>query len=319
MDMLKIIEDMPEQIREGAKLAKDIKISGGINNIIVCGMGGSGIPGDILKTVLRESKISVYVNKSYTLPGFVDGNTLAFLLSYSGNTEETLTCFKEAYRRNAKIVVITTGGKLKLEAQDKKVSMITIPKGMPPRNALAYLFFPMLIICHNAKITTVRMLDLTQTIKTLKNPTLNQKADELSEHLINKTPIIYCSDKMEAVALRWKQAFNETSKVHAIANVFPEMNHNEIMAFEDNKKEFHVIMLKDEKDHAQIKKRMSLTRDLLKSKGITITEMMLRGDSFIAKLFTAIYIGDLTSFYLAQRRGVDPAETKLIEELKKKL
>ncbi len=320
MDMLKLIEDMPNQIKEGARLAKDIKLSGDVDSIVVCGMGGSGIAGDVLKTALRDAKVPVYVNKSYTMPGFVGKRTLAFVLSYSGNTEEALSCLSEASRRGAQIVVITTGGRLKLAAMEKKVvEIIIIPQGMPPRSAIAYLFFPMLIVAHKLKIISLKMLDLEQTIKTLKNPELNQKAEELSEQLIEKIPIVYCSDAFEAVALRWKQAFNETAKVHAFANTFPEQNHNEIMAFESDRKDFYVIMLRDEKDHAQVKKRMALTRELLKSKGIAITELMLRGDSLIAKLFTAIYLGDLTAYYLSQRRGVDPAETRLIEEIKKKL
>ena len=135
MTYINIIEDMPHQIREAIKLAQGIKVEGEIDNILVTGMGGSGIPADLIKTIMHEGKTPVIVNKDYSIPAFTNNKTLVFVISYSGNTEETLAAYKEAAKRRAKIVCICSGGKLKQIATDAK--LIIVPEGMPPRSAIA--------------------------------------------------------------------------------------------------------------------------------------------------------------------------------------
>ncbi len=317
MDLLDIIHALPQQIREGVQLGKNIKISGDFSQIVVTGMGGSGIPGNLLQSVLHECKIPIIVHKDYTLPGFVNKNTLVFAISYSGNTEETLSSFKDAQKKRATIIALTSGGKLRELARHHNVPLVIVPSGLPPRSAIAYFLFPMLAILHNAGIAKLDITEVKATIEALANPALERKAKELAEELSGKIPIIYVAEPLEGVALRWKQEFNENSKVHAFYNVFSEMDHNELMAYERAKNNFHVILLRDERDHPHNKKRMDYLKQILKERKIPITEVVLKGTQSLVKIFTALSMGDLTSYYLAKKYGVDPVETSLIEELKK--
>ncbi|MBI4141629.1 bifunctional phosphoglucose/phosphomannose isomerase [Candidatus Woesearchaeota archaeon] len=317
MEYIKVIEDLPHQIREAIKLAQGIKVEEEVDNILVTGMGGSGIPANLIKTVMHEEKIPVFVNKDYTIPAFVNNKTLVIAISYSGNTEETLSAYKEAAKKRAKIVCICSGGKLKQIATDAKV--IIVPEGIPPRSAIAYLLFPVLVVLHNSKLLKLNREVLIKTIDALHAPQLKQKAQDLAESLFGKIPLIYASPTFEAVALRWKQAINENSKQHAFWNVVPEMNHNEMMAYTRRQEGFHVILLRDENDNARIQKRIELLKEIIKKQGTTITEIVLKGDSLLVKIMTAIYLGDLTSYHLGMKNGADPAETKLIEEFKKRL
>jgi glucose/mannose-6-phosphate isomerase len=319
MDLLDIIRSLPQQIREGVQLGKEVKIKGEFSNIVVTGMGGSGIPGDLLKAVLSGCKLPIIVNKDYSIPGFVSKNSLVFVISYSGNTEETLSAFKEAQKKRATIVVLTSGGKLRDLARQANLPIVVIPSGLPPRSAVAYLLFPMLVILHNAGITKLDVGEIKSTIESLKNAEFDSKAKELANHLQGKIPIIYSGPQHEAVALRWKQEFNENSKSHAFYNVFSELDHNEITAYQEAKDTFHIILLRDEREHAQNKKRMDHMKQLLKDRKIPVTEIMLKGLNPLVKIFTAIYMGDLTSYYLAQKYNVDPVDTHIIEDLKKKL
>lgn len=317
MNYLHIIEDTSHQIREAIKLAQGIKVDGEIDNILVTGMGGSGIPANLLKTIMSETKIPVFVNKDYSLPNFVNNKTLVFAISYSGNTEETLAAYKEATKKKAKIVCICSGGKLKQIATDAQT--IIIPEGMPPRSAVAYLFFPALVVLHNSKLLKLNREVLLKTIDALHAPELKRKAQDLAEQLFGKIPLIYASPAFEAVALRWKQAINENSKQHAFWNVFPELNHNEMMAYTRKQEGFHAVLLRDENDDARVQKRIELTKEIIKKQGTTVTEIMLKGESLLVKMMTAIFLGDLMSYNLGVKNKADPAETKLIEEFKKRL
>jgi len=319
MKLLDIIHALPQQIREGVQLGKDVKLTGEFSNIVVTGMGGSGIPGNLLQSILHDCKIPIIVHKDYTVPGFVNKNTLFFAISYSGNTEETLSAFKEAVRKRATIVAITSGGKLRDLARENKTPTIIVPAGLPPRSAIAYFLFPMLVVLHNAGIAKLNVAEVKATIEALKNPAFEQKAKQIAEELHGKTPIIYATEQLEGAALRWKQEFNENSKAHAFYNVFSEMDHNELMAYERTQGNYHVILLRDERDHPHNKKRMDFLKQILKERKIPLTELMLKGQQPLVKLFTALYMGDLTSYYLAISEGIDPVETSLIEQLKKLL
>jgi glucose/mannose-6-phosphate isomerase len=244
---------------------------------------------------------------------------LVFVISYSGNTEETVSAFKEAQKKRATIVVITAGGKIREMARDAKAPMIIVPQGLPPRSAVAYLLFPMMVMLHNAGIAKLNPAEIKATIEALGNPEYDRKAKELAEHLQGKIPIIYSGPLHEAVALRWKQEFNENSKVHAFYNVFSELDHNEITAYQNAKDTFHIILLRDERENAQNRKRMDHLKQLVKERKIPITEIMLKGLNPLVKIFTALYMGDLTSYYLAEKYNVDPTDTHIIEDLKKKL
>ena len=317
-NMINILESIPEQIAEAVKLAKDVKVTDPVKRIMVAGMGGSAVSGDILKAYLRD-KIDVTVNKDYSLPELAGKETLLFIVSYSGNTEETISAFRTAQRKNMNMVVITTGGKLEELSKISKTPCIIIPKGFQPRAALAYLFFPMLAVLYNSHFIDNPVEDIKNTIKALKNPKFKERAQDLAEKLVEKIPLIYSSEKMGVVAYRWKTQFNENAKIHAFCHVFPELNHNELVGYGNIKAGYHVVIIKDDDDYVKIKKRMDITKRLISEAGINVTEMVIKGDCFLTKLFSAIYLGDLTSYYLALKYGTDPTPVDVIEELKKEL
>ena len=320
--MLGSISTLRNQISKGLKLAKDIRILDEINNVIVVGMGGSALPGEVLKSLLTGSKVKVSVVKDYKLPEWADKKTLVFAVSYSGNTEETLHSFRDGIKKSCKLVAISSGGKLKEMAGKQKTPYIEIPKPFPefqPRAALGYLFFSILGVLMRSRIIPDMTPDIVKLENTLNADKFKDKAENLAEQLVDKIPIIYASEKLYAAAYKWKIAFNENAKTHAFCNVYPEANHNEINAYVNLKGDFHVIMLTNDDDHIQIRKRFRITKTLYKKRGANVTEIAVKGQSMLAKLFTAILIGDLVAFYLAVKYKTDPTPVKMVEDLKKEL
>ncbi len=304
-----------QQCRDALSLGKKIKIETKVKNIVVVGMGGSGIACSLLKDYLGN-KVPIHVVQDYTLPEFVDAQSLVFCVSYSGNTTETVSCFRSTIRRNVQVVAITTGGKLKELAKRFEKNLIELPGGIPPRTALGYLFIPMLTVLQNSGIITDRTDEIKNMIDSLMNVKFKENAQELAKKLQFKIPIIYSSNRLKAVALRWKQQFNENSKVHCFSNVIPEIDHNEIVGYENLMGDYFVIILKDEKDNMNVKEKMSVVKKIISDK-CPVMELVVKGDCLLTKMFSAIYLGDLTSFYLALLYGVDPAVTESIDEIKK--
>ncbi|MBS3097603.1 bifunctional phosphoglucose/phosphomannose isomerase [Candidatus Woesearchaeota archaeon] len=313
---LGVLENFPKQCREALALPKGGVISGEITSIVVCGMGGSAIGGDLLKTYLSSTNIPVFVNRDYSIPNFVDNYTLVFVVSYSGNTEETISAYKEAVEKKANVVAITSGGKL--AGLCKKV--IKIPSGLQPRAAIGYLFFPMLGLLHNSGIVNVTNNELNETLVTLKDTeTFKNKAQELIKKIRGKTPIIYASNQLEPVAYRLRTQINENAKLPALHHVFPEQNHNEINAFANmSRNDFVVLMIRDEHYNERIKKRMDICRDIME-RNVDVVEIHTKGNFLLARIFYAIYLVDFISYYLAIDNRVDPTPVGVIEQLKQEL
>ncbi len=314
--MLGVLENFPQQCRNALSLAKGITVSNEISYICILGMGGSAIGGDLLKAYMNESAIPVIVNRNYNLPPFIDENSLVFAVSYSGNTEETLSACKQAIEKKATVLAITTGGKL-AELCEK---VIKIPEKYQPRAAIGYLFFPMLGILYNSGIVTVKNQDLNEMLNLIKGvESIKEEAELLAKKIENKVPIIYSSELLSAVAYRFKTQINENAKYPAFTQIFSEMNHNEINAthsMERNK--YIIIMIRDDYDHPRIKKRMDICKDIFEQR-VDVEEIHTEGKSFLARIFSTIYLGDLTSYFLAIRNRVDPTPVDIIENLKKEL
>lgn len=314
-DYIKVLEDFPLQCRKALDLPKGMIISSDINNIVVCGMGGSAIGGDILKAYLSKT-MPVIVNKNYELPKFVDEYSLVFLISYSGNTEETLSCYKEAAKRGCKVIALSSNGLL----AEKCKKTIKLPSGLQPRASLGYLFFPMIGLLHNSGIIEVKNEEMNEMLDILKDINYYKEAGEaLAKKIKNKTPVIYSSELLEPVAYRFKTQINENSKQAAFHHVFPEMNHNELVGYKNmDRKDFIVIMIKDKEDHPRIRKRMEICKDIFE-KRVDVEEIETKGKYLLSRIFSAIYLGDFTSYYLALSNREDPAPVDIIEYLKKKL
>ncbi|MBS3114408.1 bifunctional phosphoglucose/phosphomannose isomerase [Candidatus Woesearchaeota archaeon] len=315
-NMLKVIEDFPDQCRTALELTKGMSVSGKIDKIVVVGMGGSAVGGDLLKIYMRDSKIPVFVVRDYKVPNFVDENTLVFAVSYSGNTEETISAFEDAVKKKAKIVAVTSGGQLGVMA--KKV--IKIPSGLQPRAALGYLFFPVLGVLNNSGIVDVKGREIEELFDILsKTGDFKAVGERIAKKIGLRTPLIYASELLGAVAYRWKTQFNENSKVAAFHHVFSEMNHNEIAGYQNvNKSDFIAIFIRDSQDNGRVKKRMDITKEIISSR-VDVEEIFTRGDGLLSKMFSAIYYGDFASYYLALANRIDPTPVTVIENLKKKL
>ena len=315
-NMLKVIEDFPLQCKTALELPKGMSVSGKVDKIFVCGMGGSAVGGDLLKIYMQNSKIPVFVVRDYKVPNFVDENSLVFAVSYSGNTEETISAYQDAVKKKAKIVAVTTGGQLGSMA--KKV--IKIPSGMQPRAALGYTFFPVLGVLVNSGIVDVKGREIEEMLDILsKTEEFKTVGERIAKKIGKRTPIIYASEMLGAVAYRWKTQFNENGKVAAFYHVFSEMNHNEIAGYQNiNKNDYIAIFIRDKFDNERIKKRMDVTKEIISTR-VDVEEVFTRGEFLLSRIFSGIYYGDFASYYLALANRIDPTPVTVIENLKKKL
>ena len=316
--MLKILEDFPEQCRTALGLTKGLSVQGEIKSIVAVGMGGSGIAGDILKAYMQnsKSKIPVYVSKDYKVPDFVNSSTLVFALSYSGNTEEVLSSYNDALKKKAKIVAITSGGGLAKICS----KTIRIPAGFQPRNAIGFLFFPLLGVLANANLIDGDTNEVVEALKVIGNTEeFKKEAQHIAKAIKGRTPIIYSSNLFEAAAYRWKCQFNENSKVAAFYNLFSEMNHNEIAGYQSmDSINFISILLRDKLDEPAIIKRMDATKKIMETK-TEVVESYSKGESFLSRMFSLIYLGDFATYYHAVNNKIDPTPVSVIENLKKEL
>jgi glucose/mannose-6-phosphate isomerase len=335
--MYQLILDFPAQLVDALKISKTVDLkklnANSIENIIVAGMGGSAIGGDLVRSYLAEEiDLPFFVCKNYTLPQFVSQKSLVFVSSYSGNTEETLSAYAEAKKRKAQVISICSGGKLNELTLKDGFPLVEMPRGFPPRAALGYGFAPILLILSHLKLIKNKGNEIKKAIEFLSK-NVNQykmekdssenKAKELALKLYPKLPIIYASiDFFDAVAYRWKCQICENSKMLAYSNVFPEFNHNELVGWnilngwEDK---LVVIMLKDKKDRPRIKKRIKIVKDILLGKKIDVIEVESQGENLLSRILSLIQLGDFVSFYLAILNKVNPTPVKVIDFLKSEL
>jgi glucose/mannose-6-phosphate isomerase len=328
-DMFSLTLRMPEDI-EQALAEFEGRTFSRFNpaNIVVCGMGGSAIGGDLAYSLLREDlPVPLCVVRDYNLPSFVSRNTLFYAISYSGNTEETISAYKEAKARGARRVVISSGGKLK-EIVDEDV-FISLPSGLPPRSALPFIFVPLVRSLESIGVVRKRndwkeaialLRELRESLSPL-TPTQDNRAKQLAYSLRGKLPLIYASSPLlYGVAFRWKTQINENAKAHAYVDYFSELHHNEIMAWESKEKvaNFAVVILRDKGENDRIRERIEITKELLSDK-TEIYEVWTKGEGKLARLLSVLYLGDFLSLYLAVLYGVDPQEIDSINYIKKKL
>ncbi len=336
-NFIRFLKQFPKQPGECVELVNPVNPPfdvSRIQHLVFAGMGGSAISGDILRTYLEdELPVPVAVCRDYTLPAFVNNHTLLFAISYSGNTEETLSAVEQAIDRGAMVVTISSGGRLEALAREHQMVHIRIPGGMPPRQALGYLFFAPLLILEKLELITSRQQDIQETEYILQEllDQLNSETtmgDNLAHHIAQSVygaiPVIYAGAAfLRAVPVRWRNQFNENSKVMAFSNVFPELNHNEIMGWEGPEtvnKHFRVIFLRDyQEEHPRIQHRISITQSLLREHAIPFGEVFPVGQSRLARLFSLIYLGDWASYYLAMLNEQDPTTIHSIDLLKQRL
>ena len=323
--MIEIIDDLPQQIEEAIDLglAADFEFKG-IKNVCIGGMGGSSIGGELLKALSEKySKVPFSVVRDYELPRFVGSKTLMIVVSYSGNTEETLSLMDQVGNK-AKILCVTSNGIVEDRAKEENLPLISIPKGYPPRGAIAFLFFPVLEVLRKSGIISLRKEDIDETISILSENSETAKAwaEEISGKLKEKLPFVYSLYDFSVIARRWCTQINENSKSLAHFAVFSELNHNEIVGWENPKeilKRIFIFILRDRGESDQMKKRIQITTELIEDVAGEIMDVYAEGKSRLAKMFSLIQKGDYLSFYLARNYKIDPLPVKRIQELKRRL
>lgn len=315
-NMKKVIEDFPHQLKESFKISKEIEKKA-FKNVVICGLGGSALPGEIIRYLYRN--IPLYIQRDYGLPKEADKNSLVICISYSGNTEETISALKESLKKRLVTVGISTGGEI--EKICKNIPHIKIPSGIQPRSATGYLFIAAYKALVSANIIKNNEKEISKATNLLKKERQEVKGKKLSEKIKNKIPIIYASRDLNFLARIWKIKFNENSKVPSFFNYFPELNHNEMVGFtnKEKNKNFFAIILKDEKDKKENIKRMEVFSKIMKFKKLDSIIVEVKGENKIYKIFSSIILGDWASYYLALLHNVDPTPVKIIEEFKKKI
>jgi glucose/mannose-6-phosphate isomerase len=300
-----------------------------IESVVLTGMGGSAISGDLLINFFRdELNIPFNVNRSYELPAYVNKNTLLIVSSYSGNTEETISVFKQALKTKCRIICITTGGQVEKIALKNKVPMVKILPGYQPRYALGLSFFSLLKVLNKLKIVSVSPRVINSIIRLYKNKAKrytkeNNPAYKYAEQLIGYIPVIYSAEGYtNSAGYRFKCQFNENSKLAAFHNVLPEMNHNEIVSWEtfrENQSQLKVINILDVDYASQIKKRFDISAGIISEAKADIINLQSGEKSFKVRLMDLIYLCDWITYYTGVLRGCDPSEIKNIDTLKNKL
>jgi glucose/mannose-6-phosphate isomerase len=319
---------------EAAKVADRIAVDfPKPTNIIVAGLGGSAIGGDIMKDWAKtQLKVPLEVSREYQLPAYANKKTLVLICSYSGDTEETLSSFLDALKRNCMIYCISSGGKLIKYAKKHKVPYLQVPGGMPPRAALPYMLVPLLVFMEKMGLVKGVKVELAETMALLNKisqengpdtPTRDNFAKTTAYHIGDTSPAVYGWGYFRSVAQRFKQQFNENSKSAAKWEYLPELDHNEIVSWEcrgEQIRYFSIIFIRDiDNEPIEIESRLDVTKAIMERAGLIMFDLKVEGKTPLAKMISTIVVGDFISIYLAVMRNVDPTPVNTINYLKNEL
>ncbi len=326
-DMRQIILNFSNQFRIGFEVVEEIKNQikkiKNVDNVIVCGMGGSALPAELLKIISRNYLINpgtqIHIHRNYGLHRCASKTSLIVCISYSGNTEETLSAYFEAKKRGLQIISISSGGKLLKFSRKNGTPIAIVPPRISPRCALGYQFSVLIKILEELNLIKKIQKDILHSLTRKKIEIIEKSGKKLSKKIINKIPIIYSSQSNKALSYVWKIKFNENSKIPAFCNYFPELNHNEMVGYTLAKDYFYFLFLNDKGDYPRIKTRMALTAELMKKSGFGVEFINLSGKNIWEKIFNNLILADWTSYYLAIANGIDPMPVKIVESLKKKM
>jgi glucose/mannose-6-phosphate isomerase len=303
-----------------------------VNKVIVLGMGGSAIGGNLLASLaVNESHAPVFISQGYTLPAFMDENTLVIASSYSGETEETLSAFMPLINSSCKKIVITSGGQLAKLAHEHNIPAFILNYQAPPRAALFLSFLALLGIFCQLGLLNDKSADLTEACDILKEysqqvnetvPEEHNQAKQLARRLYNKMTVIYGAEHVSEVASRWRLQINENSKAWAFNAAFPELNHNATTGYEfprEISRNTHIVMLRSSNLHPRVLRRYDITGSILTKASIQHTILDAKGQSKLAQMLSLILIGDYVSYYLALLYGIDPYPIKAVDFLKSEM
>ena len=331
-NMLSYLENMADHYKKAKKNSEQISVTyPKPSNIIIVGMGGSAIGGEILKNWATD-KIAIPIEsiRDYSLPAYANSQSLVIVLSYSGETEESLSAFLDALKKGCMLYCISSGGNLMKYAKRTGVPHLKVPSGMPPRAALPYMLTPLLLIIEKSGLFNGISEELTEAITILeqiskdnlpKIPSSQNFSKKMALGIANTIPVVYAFGIYSSIAHRFKQQFNENSKIPSSWDIFSELNHNEIVGWEQTgkfSKQYSLIFLRDKMEPLQIKNRIELTKSI-SSLPLKTFEVWSKGISDLAKMLSILCIGDFTSVYHAIFNKIDPTPVNTITLLKEKM
>ncbi len=333
--MRSLLESFPEQVGSAAARIRGLSLQTvrEVRNLVISGMGGSAIGGDVARSALAGClRVPLVVNRDYRLPAFVDSSSAVLACSYSGNTEETLSAYQDARRGRASMICIASGGRLAAAAKADGCPLVTLPGGLPPRAAFGYSCL--------AILGSIRALGLTDdlepaiqetftlmaSLRERYSPTVPEAenlAKRIASTLHGRIVAVYGSNGgLDAAAARWRGQMEENAKNLAFHHALPEMNHNELVGWLHPGQQLQkvgVVLLRDKGDHSQVQRRFDLTREVLEKKAGVVHEIWSEGDSPLARIFSIVYLGDFVSLYFAYLNNVDPMPVEVIDSFKSKL
>lgn len=318
-----LINNFPQQLEEALDIGRksNIDFEGKtFANVVISGLGGSGIGGSIVSEITSEEAVApIVINKDYFIPGFVNEKSLVVISSYSGNTEETIHAMNQALKKNATVVSVSSGGQVIDIARKNNLPYILVPGGMPPRSCLGYSLTQLFFVLNRAEIISNRFekeLETTVRLLNREKDTIKKIAAEVTEKLYDKIPVIYSAAGFEGVAMRFRQQVNENSKMLCWHHVIPEMNHNELVGWVDKNERIGVVIFRNSSDYSRTQKRIENNKEVIAGCTTTVIELFSKGESKLEKALYLVHLGDWISLYMAQKRGVDATEVNVIDRLK---
>lgn len=321
MSMERAIRELPQQFAFVPEIVNADALPTGTRGAIVCGMGGSALTPDLL--TVWDPTIDLRVHRGYGLPEFPGiSDRLLIASSYSGNTEETIDAYDAARARGLAVAAIATGGALLARAERDGVPYVTLPTtGIQPRMALGYSILALAALMRHERA----LGQLHALAGALDAEQWEDAGWTLASGLGGRTPIVYTSDRNAAIARCWKIAMNETGKIPAFANTFPELNHNEMTGFDVGSgaraflDRFHIVLVRDSEDHPRVRRRMDVAAELFRDRELPVSDVKFAGDGRFVRMFNSILLGSWTAFHLAAMYGAESELVPMVEEFKKRI
>ncbi len=323
--MKTLIQDFSKHLADALIIGKNAKLTSNsktFKNVLITGMGGSGIGGTVTSQLATEVSVPVVVNKTYDLPSWVNEDTLVLGSTYSGNTEETINVIEAAIATGAEVAIITSGGRAKALAEEHQLNQIVLVGGNPPRSQFAYSVVSQLFLLNHYGITTIAIeKEIQATIELLdrEEETTISESRVIAEEIAGTMPIIYCAAGYDGVATRFRQQLNENSKMLCWHHVIPEMNHNELVGWAGGNENMSVIILRNDDDSTKNQQRIEINKNIISRHTQQIFEIWSKGDSKIARTFYHVHFEDWVSMHLSEINEVDVMEIEVINFLKAEL
>jgi glucose/mannose-6-phosphate isomerase len=331
--MLQVLKRFPEDCRSAINRAEKVSLEGisgkRFSNVVFAGVGGSSIGGKlVIDWLRRECAVPLVLSRGYHLPAFVDDETLVFTVSYSGNTEETLSMLAEALRAGAPTITVTSGGTMSDITMENGLPLISLPGGYRPRAAISHQFFSLATVMHKLGLVGTSWGEVPEALSTLEAirdevsmdvPVDENLAKKVALRLLSKIPLVYGSSLLEGVAYRLGSQLNENSKVPSGSGSFPEAFHNAVLGSEWRSEALGnlvLLLLRDNGDDEGMKRKIERFKELFTPKVGDIIELEARGSGRLARILSIVYIGDYVSTYLGLLYGHDPSSNLSIDKLK---